>query len=144
MLKNLLLVTFIGLSTFSFSGNKIKEKDVPAEVKLKMAANFKEVKDIKWTKDGYNYSAEFIEAETEMAVVLDPTGRVLNKKITIDMLQLPFSSIDFVNKKEPNKKIKEAYQIIEGNNKYYYQAQTKDYVFFFDEKGEFIKKSKLL
>ena len=86
--KNLLTVTIVaaGLATAGIAqahGQKheeqtINKSDVPAAVQQAAQTQTKGQNIARWEKEGANYEAVFNQNGKEMAVTIDPNGKVLN------------------------------------------------------------------
>lgn len=118
---------------------KVKESDVPAVVKDAFKKTYKDVKEVKWEKEGANFEAEFEVGETDQSVVFDPTGQVIETEIEIKVDELPSGVKDYIAKSYKDAKIKEATRITDAKGTVTYEAEIKDKDLIFDSNGKFIK-----
>ena len=68
---------------------KVKEADVPSEVKAAFAKKYPDVKAGGWVKEDGNYEVEFDYKKAEMTLVIDPKGTVLETETEIKVSELP-------------------------------------------------------
>lgn len=118
---------------------KVKESDVPAVVKDAFKKAYKDVKEVKWEKEGANFEAEFDVGETDQSVAFDATGQVIETEIEIKVEELPTGVKDYVAKNYKDTKIKEATKITDSKGTVTYEAEIKDKDLIFDTNGKFIK-----
>ena len=118
---------------------KVKESDVPAVVKDAFKKTYKDVKEVKWEKEGANFEAEFEVGETDQSVVFDATGQVIETEIEIKVDELPSGVKDYVAKNYKDTKIKEATKITDSKGTVTYEAEIKGKDLIFDANGKFIK-----
>jgi hypothetical protein len=118
---------------------KVKESDVPAVVKDAFKKTYKDVKDVKWEKEGANFEAEFEIGETDQSVVFDATGQVIETEIEIKVDELPSGVKDYLAKNYKDTKIKEATKITDSKGTITYEAEIKGKDLIFDSTGKFIK-----
>ena len=137
-MKTILLFLALSLTTFC-SAQKIKASAVPAAVKNKFAALYPNVKSEKWEKEGANYEAEFDQNKSEISVLFDADGNLIETETEIAVSELPQATKDYCAKNFPGKKIHEASKIVSANGTVTYEAEV-DADYIFDASGNFIKK----
>lgn len=131
----------IGLFTVTLlQAQNIDESAVPIVVRKALEKMDPNIKIVKWEKDEANYEADFQENNKEESVTFDPNGKFVQseKEITVD--ELPKAAIDYLAKKLPGKKIKEAIQLENAADEVTYQAIIKGVEYTFDINGNFLKK----
>jgi hypothetical protein len=119
--------------------SKLTEADVPSVVKTKFSTLYPDTKVEKWEKENGNYEAGFHKNKTEMSVLIDPTGNLLETETEIPVSELPKSVTEYVMKQKPGKKIKEASKIIDAVGLLTYEAEVEKTDLVFDQNGNFIK-----
>jgi hypothetical protein len=130
-----------GLSlTLAVQAQKIKDADVPANVKTAFSTKYPNTKVLEWEKEGANYEAEFKVGKTETSAVFDATGAFIESETEISPASLPRAISEYVTKNMPGKKIKEASKITTAAGKVSYEAEVGDADYMFDDQGNFIGK----
>lgn len=139
MKKNLILLGLI-FSINKANAQKLKQADVPAEVKKTFAAHYPNVKEAKWEKEGANYEAGFNLNAVETSILINAKGSLIETETEIKPTELPKLVMDYVNQNFPDQKIKEASKIVDvkGNTTFEAEIKGKDYIF--DSKGNLVKK----
>jgi len=141
-MKSLSMI-LIGLMTMTSAfAQKIKEKDVPANVKSALKKAFPKAEKAKWSKEGNNLEAEFVVNKEETSVVIDVSGNILETEVEIEVSQLPKSIVDFVKSNYKGQSIKEAAKITDAKGAFTYEAEIKGRDLIFSSDGKFIKESK--
>jgi hypothetical protein len=113
---------------------------VPAVVKAKIKELYPSVKEVKWEKENGNYEAEIEQkGSSDVSVVLDVKGTVLETETEIKVAELPEAARAYITKNIANAKIKEAAKIVKADNTVEYEAEIgkKDYIF--DSNGQFLR-----
>jgi hypothetical protein len=124
------------------SAQKVKEAEVPVDVKASFSTIFRNTPVEKWRKEDGNYLAEFMKGGSEVVVTLDPTGIWLQTKTHIAIKALPQQSIDYASTNYGPDKIADAYRIDHSSGEITYIADLKDVMLYFNSDGSFIKSSK--
>lgn len=96
----------------SSKGQKLKEKDVPAAVKAKFTALCPVITDIEWTKEEGKYKAEFDLDKSEISVLIDTLGNLLETETEIS--SLPQAIQKYINQNLPGEKVKESSRIVDA------------------------------
>lgn len=138
-MKKSMLITAGLIISLAACAQKVKESDVPVVVKDAFKKAYKDVKEIKWEKEGANFEAEFEVGEADQSVIFDATGQVIETEIEIKVDELPSSVKDYVAKNYKDTKIKEATKITDSKGTVTYEAEIKDKDLIFDTNGKFIK-----
>jgi hypothetical protein len=141
-MKKLILLSVIGFTTGTSFAQKMKEADVPANVKAAFAKAYPNSKAGSWGKENGNYEAEFDLNKVETSVLIDPKGNITETETEIKVNELPKTVIDYCTKKYPGKKIGEAAKIVDAKGVITYEAEINKMDVLFDANGKFIKESK--
>ncbi len=141
MKKSILLVA-LGLVAIAANAQKLKEADVPAEVKAAFAKQYQNTKAKGWEKEDGNYEVEFDSNKNEMTLVIDPQGSILETETEIKVSDLSKAITDYCAKNYAGKKIKEASRIVDAKGVITYEAEIEKMDVLFDANGKFIKESK--
>jgi hypothetical protein len=121
---------------------KLTEAEVPAPVKAKFASLYAGVKAEKWEKENGNYEVKFHQNKTEMSILVDASGALLETETSIEVSALPKSVSEYVTKNKAGKKIKEASKIVDAKGVTTYEAEVEKMDLIFDKDGKFVKESK--
>lgn len=132
MKTKVILFAFSLISINCFS-QTIKEKDVPAPVIQSFQKEFPGVKVEKWEKEGANFEAEFDLNKIENSVVYDAGGKQLEHEVELKPTQLPKFVLEYFEKNQPGKKIKEASKSTAADGTITYEAEVEDTEYRFQE-----------
>ena len=132
------IVVFLFLVQF-VNAQKVNENDVPQAVKNEFGSLYKGTKPGKWTKEKDNYEAEFMVAGSEMSVLIDPSGKLLETETEMPVNALPQAVRDACAKNFAGKKIKEAAKIVDDKGAVKYEANIEGKDYLFDESGTQVK-----
>lgn len=141
-MKALLLVLAVTAGIGQADAQKIKSNEVPEAVRRELQQKFN-VKDADWDKEGKNYEASFEHKGSEISVVFEVNGRILETEHEIDKNELPDAVLKALIRDYKGYKIEEAARI-ESNGIFTYEAevekseQTLDLIF--DAQGKLLKK----
>ncbi len=141
-MKKIFLLLVIGFAATTANAQKVKEAEVPAEVKAAFTKNYPNVKAKGWEKEDGNYEVEFDSNKNEMTLVIDPKGNVVQTETEIKVSELSKTITDYCAKNYAGKKIKEASKIVDAKGVVTYEAEIEKMDVLFDANGRFIKESK--
>ena len=141
-MKKTFLLLAIGFTAITATAQKVKETDVPAEVKAAFTKNYPNVKAKGWEKEDGNYEVEFDSNKNEMTLVIDPKGNVVQTETEIKVSELSKIITDYCAKNYAGKKIKEASKIVDAKGVITFEAEIEKMEVLFDANGKFIKESK--
>ena len=113
---------------------------VPEVVKAKVKALYPQANDVDWELEDGNYEAEIEQkGSSDVSVVLNAQGSVLETETEIKVSELPTAVRTYVTQQLGNKKIKEAAKIVKADNTVEYEAQVGKKDYLFDSVGVFLK-----
>ena len=142
-MKKIALLLILGLGVSQVLAQKLKETEVPQNVKSAFAKAYPKVKDVKWDKEGADYEASFDENNADASVLLNADGAIKEMEIEIEMSQLPTSIKNALAKEYADYKVKEVAKITSGSV-ITYEAEVKkgkeSFDFIFDSAGKLLKK----
>ena len=141
-MKKLILVVAVAFASITANAQKVKEAEVPAEVKAGFTKKYADTKVKGWEKEKGNYEAEFDYNKAEMTVVIDPKGNILETETEIKVSELSKTIVDYCAQKYAGKKIKEASKIVNAKGEITYEAEIDKMDVIFDANGKFIKEEK--
>jgi len=141
MKKIILIIPTLLITTFTFA-QKIKDNDVPSEVRLSFQKLHPNIKDVDWEKEDANFEAEFEAGKTETSVVFDSKGNILETETEIASSELPATIANYISTNYPGQNIKEAAKIVTANGTVMYEAEIKDKDLIFDSNGSLVKEVK--
>lgn len=133
--------TILSLALLALIGSTAmaQNDDAPAAVKSKFAADYPNVKKVKWEKEDGHFEAEFEVNGVETSVVYDASGKKLETETAIEVSALPKAASDYIATKYPGQKVKEAAKITDASGKVTYEAEVKEGDLMFDANGHFIE-----
>ncbi len=141
-MKTLLVVIGMGLVMIQADAQKMNAKDVPVIVKSSLKKNYL-AKDVDWDKEGVNYEASFEQKGSEISIVLDVTGSILETEQEIKKSELPSAILDFLKKDYTDFELEEAARI-ETKGVITYETEIEkgkmSLELIFDANGKLIKK----
>jgi hypothetical protein len=144
-MKTLLVVIGMGLLTMQVDAQKMNAKDVPVNVKSSLQKNYA-VKDADWDKEGVNYEASFEQKGTEISVVFDGIGSILETEREIKKSELPGAILDALKKDYADFELEEAARI-ETKGVITYETEVEkgkmSLELIFDTNGKLMKKEVL-
>ena len=123
-------------------GQKVKEADVPSEVKQAFQNKFTQVKEVKWEKEDGKFEVNFEQGDHEMSAVFTPSGMLEETEMEIKVNELPSVITTYISSNYKGAKVKEAAKITKANGEVNYEAEVKGSDLIFDKNGKFIKKVK--
>lgn len=143
MKKTMLVVAGLIIS-LAASAQKVKEADVPANVKEAFIKKYPGSK-AEWEKEGSDYEAEFKLNKVETSAAFNASGIFLEAEQEIKTSELPKSITEYCTKNYVGYKLDEASKITDAAEKVWYEAELEkgkeNIEAIFDEKGNFVKKS---
>lgn len=113
--------------------------NTPAAVKATIARLYPTVKHVKYDKENGDYEASFSHDGKTMSVLLDGQGTVKETETDIAISALPAAVREYVAKKMPGSKIKEAAEIVDANGTKKYEAEVNGKDLLFDTSGKPLK-----
>jgi hypothetical protein len=141
-MKTIFILTAILLSGQTLWAQKVSKKDVPLAVQKSLSIHYPDVQKVKWEKEHRNFEASFEINGTELSVVYDQNGTLLETETEISVKELPISVLDYVKVHYKGQKIKEAATITDAAGVVTYEAEIKGMDLIFDSKGSFLKEVK--
>lgn len=135
-----LLVIFFAATILSYGAPGI---NVPAPVKDSFAKLYPDIKKVGWSKENQNYEANFKQNGTEMSLVIDINGKVLETETSITKSQLSKVIRDYIKANCKGFKITEAAKIVDDKGNIKFEAEItkgklkKDLIF--DSAGNLLK-----
>jgi hypothetical protein len=138
MIKITLALFTLMMGTFCF-GQKVKQGDVPAEVKQAFQKNFIQVKEVKWEKEDGKFEVNFEQGKHEMSAVFTSSGVLEETEMEIKVNELPSAITTYISSNYKGAKVKEAAKITKANGVVNYEAEVKGSDLIFDINGKFIK-----
>lgn len=121
---------------------KVQQNNVPQPVLSSLQKEFPQAKNIQWEKEKNNYEAGFQIKGENHSVLFTPSGHVIETEVPINSNALSTPIKQFILKKYPNQKIKEAAQITDSKGIVTYEAEINGRDIIFDADGKFLKEIK--
>lgn len=126
------------------NAQKIKEVNVPENVKESFSKKYPGLKVEQWEKDGVDYEAEFILNKSEASAVFEANGNFKESEQIIKLYDFPKSAADYCTKSFKGYKIDVITKITDASEKVIFNVEMKNgmehFDAIFDDKGNFIKK----
>jgi len=121
-MKRLIILVCLSLFSISFA-QKSGSKDVPKVVKDKFSATFKEVKNVKWSKEKTEFEANFKIGKEKKSATFNESGKLLETETELKISDLPKDILASVKKDYNGYKITEAAKI-ESDGTITYEAEV--------------------
>lgn len=141
MKKNFIFIITVLAITVSACGQKLKETQVPSQVKSSFQKLHPGV-NAKWEKENGNYEASFKQGGKEMSEVINSTGTIMETETAMPVSELPKAAFDYMAQHYKNAKIKDAAKIVNGKGEIMYEAALKEKDILFDANGKFLQETK--
>jgi len=141
MKKLFILVFATGAIALSACGQKLKESQVPAEVKAAFQKQYPSIT-ASWDKEDANNEANFKQNGKAMSTMIDKNGTIVETETDIPVTDLPKAVQDYMKKNYPGTRIEEAAKIVKANGDINYEAEVHHKDVIFDVNGKFIKETK--
>lgn len=139
-MKKIMLSGLLALGVSAAAqAQKISSEKVPAAVTKAFALRYPTVKTVEWEKEDGNYEAGFKIDGVEYSVLLDATGNITETENEIPTDKLPAACLTYLSTNHPQKKIKEAAQIIDAGSRVWYEVELEHGDLIFDADGKFVK-----
>lgn len=120
----------------------IKNKEVPSVIKNSLSKNFS-INDADWNKEGAHYEAAFEQKGTEISVLFDNAGNIIETEKEIRQDELPPSVLDVLKKEYASYKLEEAARI-DAKGAITYEAELEkandSFDLIFDSHGKVLNK----
>ncbi len=101
-----------------------KNMQVPENVQQSLKVLYPKAEEVKWEKEGTNFEANFEVNDTEMSVIFDAKGTVLETETEIEKDDLPAAVKNALKKDFAGYDVEETAKI-EKNGKTTFEAQVK-------------------
>lgn len=141
-MKTIFLFAVTFLSANAVMAQHVSKTAIPDVVQKSQSIHYPDVKSVKWEKEHGNYEASFEINGTEMSVIYDPNGNMLETETEIELNALPISVFDYLKVHYKGKKIKEASKLTDAKGVTTYEAEIKGMDLMFDCEGRFLKEVK--
>ena len=141
-MKKTILLLVVALIAFTANAQKIKETEVPALVKAAFTKKYPNTPVTKWEKEKGSIEAEFKMNGTEMSVLINGNGTILETETEMKPTDLMPAITKYCTEKYAGKKIKEASKIEDSKGTVSYEAEIEGMDVLFDATGKFVKESK--
>lgn len=141
-MKTLLVVLGLSLTMCQAEAQKVKSKDVPAEVKNTLQKSYA-VTDADWDNEDGSFEANFELKGKEMSVLIDAKGNILEAETEIAKNDLPAAVLTSLESNYKDFKIEETARIeANGEVTYEVEVEKKEQTFdlLFDARGKLLKK----
>ena len=121
---------------------KIKDKDVPANVMSAFGKSYPTVKNANWQKTSNGFEVSYDKDEMERNTSYDANGNLIENRTKIMASGLPIAATDYMKKNHKDHKIKETYRTTDASENAGYKAKIKGLDLYFDANGNFVKSVK--
>lgn len=141
-MKKLTLTIAAVITASLIFGQRLQDKDVPANIKTAFQKLYPTTKEVKWDNEEGNFEASFELSEVEYSVLFDVQGKLIETEVEIELNQLPSGVLDYIKTTYKGRSVKEAAKITDGRASVSYEAEIKGMDLLFDSNGKFIKEIK--
>lgn len=143
-MKSTFLTILLCFGFIISNAQKIKETNVPENVKENFSKKYPGLKVERWEKEGADYEAEFLLNKSEASAVFEANGNFKESEQIIKLYDFPKSAADYCTKNFEGYKINEITKITDAAEKVMFEVEMKNGIehfdAIFDDKGNFIKK----
>ena len=136
-----ILLLFFSIGIVSYAQN-LSKKDIPAKVQAAFENLYPKKSGVKWEKENADYEASFIFDSKKTSVVININGTLVETEEEISITMMPKPAMSYFHNNYPKDKIKETSKIIDSKGVVTYEIGLKKADLLFDDKGNFIKKTK--
>jgi hypothetical protein len=141
MKKVSILVMMFASFAISACAQKLDASKVPAAVKASFVKEYPG-SIAKWEKENGNYEVNFKKDGTNMSLLIQPNGSIVETETDIKITDLPATVLAYVKEHYPGKNVKEAAKIVKADRSVNYEAEVNGKDVIFDINGKFIKEAK--
>jgi len=118
---------FFSLLSGLTNAQKLKEAELPEAVKKSFAEKFKNVMDVKWSKENATeFEAEFKIGKQEQSANFDQTGKLLVKEYEIKESEVPHAVQATISKEFAGYKIEEVEKAESSDKGNFYEVELKN------------------
>ena len=141
MKKSTIISALAVVMASAASAQKINASKVPAAVKAAFVKQYPGTT-VKWENENGKYEAGFKQAGTEMSILYDANGIIMESEMAIKLTDLPSAALIYVKEHYKGKGIKEAAKITLANGDVNYEAEVAGKDIIFDTAGNFLREVK--
>jgi hypothetical protein len=121
---------------------KIRDQDVPEEVKNKLNTLYPDAGNVQWDKDLKYYKAYFINSGKNVSVLFDKKGNVKKTEKKIEENEIPEVVMKTIHREYPEAKLI-SFSRVDSRDMTEYTAKmhikTEDYKVYFSQEGRLIR-----
>ncbi len=117
------------------------DPNMPEAAATRFKADYPDVTDAKWEKEGDRYEVEWVVNDMEMEVIYDKEGNVLAKEWEIPMDSLPKTVMKYLKTNHPDRKFDEAEMVEKEGARFYeleFEADGKETELLFSADGKLV------
>jgi hypothetical protein len=125
---SLLTLALVFLFTTSCEESELfkKKVNVPEAVKTAFNQDYPNAEDVEWEEEGENYEVEFEDGDTEMEILYDANGTLIQIETEIEVNQLPETILTYIQNNYSNPEIEDAYSIwVAAEELTYYEVEIE-------------------
>lgn len=119
-----LLVVFCFLMAVNAYSEEIEEDAVPSTVRSSFVSQYPKAEDVEWEKEGEHFEVDFEVNETEMSLIIDRNGTILEKETEISVEELPSVIRENLAAAYPGYEIKKA-EKVEKDGEIIYEVEIE-------------------
>lgn len=138
MKKVIVILIALSFGTLT-SAQKIREADVPTEVKTTFASNYPNTPVIRWKKAEGKFEAMFTKGGSEVFVTILPEGSWDQTKTYISNSALPNAALSYMATTYSGHPISDAWRIDFSSGEITYTAEIKDIWLIFNSAGKYLR-----
>jgi hypothetical protein len=126
--------------TNRINAQKLKEAEVPVNVKSAFMKKYPQAKNVTWEKEKGNYEANWGGKSGEAnSVQFTPSGEFVEMEVAVSVTDLPKQAMTYLKEHYKGAKVTEAGKVTDALGKKWYEAEVNGKDIIFDEKGNFVK-----
>jgi hypothetical protein len=138
-MEKLFVLFALALAVTSCDEQKLKDKEIPTNVKEAFQKQFPSAKEAKWENEDGKFEVSFEQDGKEMSAVFTPVNGALEEtEVEIKKEDLPAQALAYISQNYKDEKIEETAKITKANGEINFEAEVKGRDLIFDSNGNFL------
>lgn len=142
-MNKLVIVVTLSMMSFISFGQKIKDKDVPQQIRNSFHQKYPNVKVVHWDQEGKNYEAGFEKSKVHHSVLFNAEAKIIETEVNVKLIDLPKKSLSYIKEHYKNQKIDEVAKIVTNDGTILYEIEIQGKDIIFDQNGTHIMRGKV-
>lgn len=138
-MKKFILLVAAAVFCIQADAQVVEVKQVPATVITSFQTTYPSVIDVQWRKSGTYYVADYNENSTDMYIMYDPSGKIIETGQGIAITSVPAPLTTYIKTKYKDEHMEKVYKVKDAKGKTIWKGKIKEEYLLFDENGNYIK-----